>query len=324
VTDLGVPQRRPDGPAPLSWDELDELADWTVGELTAAAAARVADLVRTDARWAAAYAGLVAAEPAVRASLRVTATAIEPMPQDLVQRLTATIGGLSSTGAATTAHRGQGRPSTAPHAPSGPGSRRPPARRPPGRPGRTSRRQAVLTGATAVLLVLAGLGGVTLAREQLGSRSAPGFSADSPDQAEGGPPAPSILPTSAPLQGPPTGGSWDGFSGLVASGTDYEFATLARFADEPRTGSPVTFTELRQLNGAGDGLDRLATVEGFGRCLNAVRAAHPGTVVAADFARYEGNPAVILLIEQGTSTVVAVGPDCGIAGADELAAVEVG
>jgi hypothetical protein len=60
-------------------------------------------------------------------------------------------------------------------------------------------------------------------------------------------------------------------------------------------------------------------------CLAAVSSVHPGAVVAADFARYEGGPAVVLLVRgDNTSTVVAVGPGCGNGGADELAAVHAG
>src|SRR5262245_36495761 len=50
----------------LSWAELDQLADYAAGALTGAPASRVADLLRTDDRWAAAYAALSAAEPFVQ------------------------------------------------------------------------------------------------------------------------------------------------------------------------------------------------------------------------------------------------------------------
>jgi hypothetical protein len=47
-------------------------------------------------------------------------------------------------------------------------------------------------------------------------------------------------------------------------------------------------------------------------------------VAVVDFARFEGDPALIMVVRNGAvSTVVAVGPDCGNGGADELASVEV-
>jgi hypothetical protein len=44
-----------------------------------------------------------------------------------------------------------------------------------------------------------------------------------------------------------------------------------------------------------------------------------------DYARFEGQPALMIVVRQAaSSTIIAVGPDCGVLGADEKAAVPAG
>jgi hypothetical protein len=53
-----------------------------------------------------------------------------------------------------------------------------------------------------------------------------------------------------------------------------------------------------------------------------VTAVHPGTVASVDYAQYESQPAVIIVIERPTGPiVVAAGSKCGAPGPDELATV---
>ncbi|HWB35470.1 MAG TPA: hypothetical protein VHA75_05525, partial [Rugosimonospora sp.] len=64
-----------------------------------------------------------------------------------------------------------------------------------------------------------------------------------------------------------------------------------------------------------EGLARLNDPAALDTCLAAVVAAHPGTVEIVEYARFEGSPALIVLVADaaGTRTVVA-GPDCGLPG----------
>jgi hypothetical protein len=69
-------------------------------------------------------------------------------------------------------------------------------------------------------------------------------------------------------------------------------------------------------------LDALTMPDRLAACLAAVRAAHPGTVTVLDYARFRSQPALIIVIRQGSGgLVVAVGENCGLTGADEKAAV---
>jgi hypothetical protein len=44
-----------------------------------------------------------------------------------------------------------------------------------------------------------------------------------------------------------------------------------------------------------------------------------------DYARFEGQPALVIVVRQVlTSKIIVVGPDCGISGVDEKAAVPAG
>jgi hypothetical protein len=304
MTETSPPQH----PAALTWDELDQLADWTVGELTGPAAHRVAGLVRTDPRWAAAYAGLVRTEPAVRASLQAAAFAPEPMPDDVAARLREALRAAPTAGP--------------PRVLAQPGSRRPPAHRPPARPGRSrsTRRRPLAIAAAAVLVLVAGLSGITLLGtflDDFGMTEAPA-DLSGRDPVEGAPtaPVPSLSPPFA-LPTPPGNGAAEDSPSLLVSGRDYQAATLTDAAARPTVGS--SFDDIRSVIPE---LAALATPDGFDRCLAAVATLYPGTAVAADFASYQGTPAVILLIDAPTSMVVAVGPKCGSPGADVLAAVE--
>jgi hypothetical protein len=60
-------------------------------------------------------------------------------------------------------------------------------------------------------------------------------------------------------------------------------------------------------------------------CLNAVVGEYGGQVALVDYARFQGQPALVVIVDgtrigAGKRLVIAVGPDCGIGGAiaDEL------
>src|SRR5437762_2651621 len=83
-------QSRPTVPLPDV--DLDRLADYVGGALDGTPEAdAVADLVATDPRWSAAYSGLIDADLAVRSDLAAVAREPQPMPPDVLSRLTAAL-----------------------------------------------------------------------------------------------------------------------------------------------------------------------------------------------------------------------------------------
>jgi hypothetical protein len=133
----------------------------------------------------------------------------------------------------------------------------------------------------------------------------------------------------APSPGP-------GGVGVLASGTNYGPTTLgalahvnyrtypSRTAQPPPTGisKGVTPAVPSAVEDSGTrALSRLTTASALDVCLAQILLAHPGTVVLVDYARYDGAPALIAVVRQQTgSVVVAVGPNCGLTGSDEIAA----
>jgi hypothetical protein len=102
---------------------------------------------------------------------------------------------------------------------------------------------------------------------------------------------------------------------IIESGANYTAATLGQIA--------TVTAPMAAKDSSAEGvkaLPQLAAPKDLDACLAAVRMVHPGIVRRVDFARFDGQPAIVLLIEAGTDRVaVAVGPRCGTAGSDELA-----
>jgi hypothetical protein len=75
----------------------------------------------------------------------------------------------------------------------------------------------------------------------------------------------------------------------------------------------------RQPDAAGGDLTRLNDPDALRSCLAAVVAVHGGTPTVVDYARFQGQPAlVVTLVGAGMRQVVVVGPKCGAAGPAEL------
>jgi hypothetical protein len=92
-------------------------------------------------------------------------------------------------------------------------------------------------------------------------------------------------------------------------------------AADAGSGSKSDATPNRVIEGAPGPLFRLTDPDALRGCLDTVLTSHPGTVTALDYAMYQGQPALVILVRQVSgSVVVAVGPDCGIGGANEKAA----
>jgi hypothetical protein len=304
----------------LSWDDLDELADYAEGVLTGSSATRVAELIRTDERWAAAHAALAAAEPLVRAALQAAAETPASLPDDVAARLDAM---------PLEPVRDRSSASLQRHpAPSGrPVPAGPPRPRAGTRPAGRSRRP-VLTRVLAGVLVLVAVGGFAAVARQFLVGGALDSSAPAEDvHAESGgdrgaaPDAGTTVPPMAAT--PAAAGDLLAGAKLFNSGTDYRADTLAQLADQPVPFPAPTLSERADAFADGD-LSALSAPDRLHECLTAVGQVYPGAVVAADFARFEGQPAMILVIRRSdTSTVVAVGPECGATGADVLASIDV-
>jgi hypothetical protein len=288
--------------------DLDRLADYAAGVLDPAAADEVAHLVRTDDGWARALTALVAADEAIRGDLRAAAVEPGPMPADVADRISVALSDERAR------HRGASAPVVSLAA----------AR------AKRRRRWTTSVAAAAASLVLV-LCGVTIYQYGL-----PGTSAEStaggglPQQPEAdrGGPAPAMGPTRgefAPL--------------VVATGFDYGDGDLRQLLQKPPpaavpnyatdgsqdlpdalTSAPAVPREVREA--APLTLTRLTDPTSLATCLAAIRADHPGVPILLDYARYDGRPALIVSIRNGaTTTIVAVGGDCGIAGSHQLAAV---
>lgn len=137
------------------------------------------------------------------------------------------------------------------------------------------------------------------------SASAPESARDTASQPAGG----SARPKAAAPQAPET------FSGLTSSGEEYRGGTLreqvARLVNaKARTDASVD----KAVPGP---LTRLSAPAAFSDCLAALGAdARP---LAVDYARYDGQPAVIVVLpalENGQVDVAIVGPDCGLRDSD--------
>jgi len=307
------------GPVGLTWDELDELADFAEGLLEGAAHERVATLVQADERWALAYASLVETTPAVRAALQAAGRVPASVPDDVATRLEAAL--------ATQAARP--RPSAGPSA--GPAHGRPtaatgPRGLRPGQPARRRRIAGVVAGAL-VLVAVVGFGAAVL-RGAVTVRTATDAAApavgaqDEPDNGYVQTP-PELAPTQLTDGAPGGPGAAAGIT-LLASGTDYRRETLHLLVDAPPPSPTLTFSSGKADAYSTAALPALATNDGLSACVAAVLLVHHGQVTRADYARFEGQPALVLVVQSpGTSTVVAVGGSCGQAGTDELAAVDV-
>jgi anti-sigma factor RsiW len=120
-------------------------------------------------------------------------------------------------------------------------------------------------------------------------------------------------------KGVPAAGEGSSGPEITASGQNYTADTLGDIAG--RTAALASSAATKDLTGmSSQPLPQFATPANLNACLAAVRATHPGIVKRVDFARFNGAPALVLLIEAGTDRVaVAVGPDCGTAGPDEIA-----
>jgi hypothetical protein len=295
--------------------DLDRLADYVGGALDGTPdEATVAHLIATDTGWARAHAALVAADASVRADLGRLAGEPESVPADVLARLDAALaaepplGGQPSTGSAAADSR--------PRLTVLPGGRGTPTASPARRQWRT------VVGVAAGVVVL-GLGAVSLLPHLSGGGMSDATTTAT-NESEGG---------SAPLPPRSDTTAGDATGGVTASGSDYNPDTLATLAggasigtrgeDSPKTNSgPHVLGAPSPTAGpteVPEALRRLTAPDVRAACIKAIVAQYGGTATLLDYARYQGSPALIVLLDgargaAGRKWVVAVGPKCGTAG----------
>jgi hypothetical protein len=286
---------------PLTWTELDRLADYTAGLLNDAAATEVAELIRTDARWAHAHQSLVTTEPTVRSRLEAAGQHVEPMPDDVVARINAVLADAAVFGAPS-----QLRPS--------PVSRTTRSRSRGWKP-----MYAGLTAAAAAVIAVAG--GAFVVGQGAFDTSIPGMAANDADGRE----SPELQPAPTGIAPGADSGSADSPWIVIASGVDYQLDTLPDLAAVPMASTQSSRAASPAAPDLSSGpLGEFSDEGTLARCLDLVLIAYPGTVTLVDYARFEGDPAIVIVVRNNAgSTVVAVGPECGEAGTDELASVRV-
>lgn len=283
--------------------DLDVLADYTAGVLDGAEAARVADLIETDAGWAMAYEALVRAEAAVRDDLRAAAAVSDRMPEDIAARIDAALTSLPERGGTVVSLDAA-----------------------------RARRRRIATAIAGVAAAgVAVLGGLSLANTQMsGGMEAADAPVLAPEASD-----PPVAPRESDGGGSGDMGSVTGDSSawplVIASGRDYTtgsvrdlraYAGAAPPAEVDKTSRPDMAMGDAPRAAAGGALARLAAPAALEACLAAINAIQPGQPVVVDFARYEGAPALVTLVRQtASSIIVIVGPDCGISDADVITTV---
>jgi hypothetical protein len=298
--------------------DLDRLSDYVGGALDGTPdATAVAELVSTDPDWTRAHATLVTADALVRTDLAVLAAESEPMPADVLTRMTAALAAEPAVEPATvdTATRpGRSRLATLPGGRTDAGAGR--TRRLP------ERRWSTAVGVAATVLVL-GFGAVGVAsRFAGGSSSNNKFSTDS---------------KAGPVSGQQPGIASDTGAGsavVSASGTDYDLISLGvltarplahgnglRSSDAAGAGAGALEATTEPLTNLPEALRPLADPGSRGTCVKAITARYGGTAVLLDYARYQGSPALVVLLDgadgvAGRTRVVVVGPACGVGAAN--------
>jgi len=269
--------------SPINDVDLDRLADYTAGLLDPQDRQQVDELIRTDPEWRHAYQALTAAQPALTAALTELRDA--PLPADVGARLDSA---LAEAGAAA--------PGTAKVIDIS----------------RRRRWTRLAAGTTAAAAVVAAIFAGVIALSNAGpfpagnsNRSGQGAGAPAAGQAE------SQLSAAVPV--------------VLHTDTDYTPQNLSTAADATGTGTTSNpgpgpgVAGPQKDNSVEGGLTRLTNPQALRECLSAVVARHGGTPSVVDYARFQGRPAlIVVLVGSGPRQIVVTGPECGVAGAAEL------
>jgi hypothetical protein len=275
--------------ADLTAAEWSRLCDYTADALDPADADEVGRLVAVDPRWIDAYADLTMAGELVDADLRLFANEAAPMPTDVSTRIDAAL-----------REMGDQRPTVVASLDSA-------------RTRRINRRRLTVAGLAASVVGIAAAG-IALSGQWQTTTTQSVPLGD----------APANVPSSYAQSG---SSSFPGSPTILVSGRNYVQSTLPQIAVEAQFSADTSKDSAASAPRAAAGaelapgrLSRLASPEALEICLNSIRAVHSGTVTTIDFASYSGQPALVVLVRQGsTNIVVAVGPDCGLIDSDEKA-----
>lgn len=274
----------------LSETDLDLLADYAEGLLDPERAEQVARRIDADPEWALTHQLLTGVDPRLDQAVSTYAAATPELPADVAARIDAAISDERE------------RADSAARAP----IQLEAARR------RRQSRLSLVGLSAAAAVVVAVIFGLTALGLNLGGSSKSASTAEAP----AGTAAPGDLSALAGVT-------------ITHSGANYSQRSLSAVQAQPMdtfgsppeiSGSPTT--RGARPNAAPDPLQRLTQPADLAVCLDAVRAVHPGAVTAVDYARYLGQPALIITLASPRLRV-AVGAECGLPNAadDELAAV---
>jgi hypothetical protein len=278
--------------------DLDRLADFVGGALDGTSDAdEVRDLIANDAGWADAYTALMSADEAVRGHLNALGGEAPAVPDDVRQRLDAALAAAAP-----------------------PRLRLVPSERDELAARRNRRRRWTVGLAAAAAVLVCGSVGVAVLRSAPYAQNSATSSADR----AGGAAAPPKAAAPAESGGAP----------VYSSGRDYSpdsLRSLALLGGLNAAGkSPA---EMQQDTGSGPGsgpgplraaepsaipsdLAPLNAPAAREACLSAIVAQYGGRVVVVDYARFQGAPALVVLLDGasfagGGRGAVVVGPRCG-------------
>ena len=294
--------------SPITDDDLDRLADYTAGLLDPAEAAEVDRLIATDDGWARAHDALIAAQPLVdRALARLPE---ERMPADVAARIEHALG--RAAGDARGAGPGQRPTAIGPGPAAGTGSNVIDLGR-----ARRWRRAALATTAVAAAVAVCAGGLVALNGLRSVNNSATssaGGAANAPQVTQDTGTVPTILVsgtdyTHVQLATPPAEASRvpDALSGQPGKAAPSGAAAAPGGGSNADAVPPTTAVPAE--------LARLTDPTQLRACLDAIVAVDRGQPTSVDYARYKGQPALIVTLAVGPVTAVAVRPSCGLPGA---------
>jgi hypothetical protein len=299
--------------------DLDRLADYVGGALDGTPQAdAVARLIAEDPRWAAAASALADADALVRADLAALAAGTGPMPVDVATRIDGALAGAvpplwsvpdERTTGGTVVSLDQ----------------------------RRHRRLRRWTAVAAAVVAL-GVGVVTVLPKAIPSSNGAGTAAPGVAAARSGGSHESGQDSAAGI------GPQAALPGVrvESSGTDYRrdsLPTLSNRVEVPGAAPPsqsgksvesgggasnFSGSQTRAPSPVAPDLWRLQEPNALKACLGAITNEYGGTVTLVDFARFEGRPAVLVVLSgangRGRLWAVFVGPNCGLGGAitDEL------
>ncbi|MDM4721715.1 hypothetical protein QTQ03_19750 [Micromonospora sp. WMMA1363] len=285
-------------------DYLGGVLDGTPDEET------VARLVDEDSAWAEAYAELAPAVAKVRADLRAWGSPTTMMPTDVTDRIVAALAMAPDVESA-------GEPNPRPLVPAQPqgGSRRPggvprSGGAPTTGPGRRRRRWTRIGAPVALAAVAVATAGL-LSLDQLGGEQGTGSAGTGLAATD------EVAPAAAPpvrTAAPP-----------LRTGIDYtpqtvDNTTMAQRFSSERPAPPADSLEAQSSRVGGPvGLDRLEDSAALTGCLTEIGAEHragPLVVDVVDYARFRGDPALVVWFTDGTGARWAwvSGPECGLPG----------